>query len=180
MAATQLIRFDDFATRVQATPPIRFDVKPELQRFATPGNIIVTAVYMNGRNVVELNSEVQRDVMTGRIMPPVSPENNTYVLYSTSGDKLEVEIIIGDKAMREYCIDELQEYQDVTGLQYSDAFETIPLSELIKGTIEAGARVGNGGFSLRSVVLGQNLTVFRPIEPLSLSPTESDVTMSDL
>lgn len=187
MTTPQLTRYDEFAMRVQSNPPTRFETRTELQRFASPGNIILTAVYQDPRNkynVTQINSEVHRDA-NGRVMPPLTPDNNTYVIYSSDGSNLEVEIIMGDKNMREYCLDELREYVDVTGLQYTSAFETIPLDELIKGTIQTGAKVieAGAGFALQSVVRGQNLTVFRPpvIErtQLSLSPTEGDVIMTD-
>lgn len=187
MTAPQITQFNEFAMRVQSNPPIRFETKSELQRFASPGNIILTAIYQDPRNkygTIQLNSEVQRDA-SGRIMPPLMPDKSTYIVYSSDGLALEVELITGDKEMREYCLDELREYQDITGLQYSAAFESIPLDELIKGTIQTGVRVieAEAGFALRSVVRGQNLTVFRPAEiskpERTLSPTENDIMMTD-
>lgn len=90
--------------------------------------------------------------------------NPSYVCHSLHQNRLEVEVINSDQDMREYCIDELMEYKDITGIQYNGDLGTIPLDELIQMTIQAGVIViaNNAGFVLQSVTKGQNLTVFTP------------------
>lgn len=162
MTAPQLTRYADFFDRIQANQPSNFEVRPDLQQFATPGNIILTAVYRRGFGQMnELHAEVQYNQATQQIKPPIMGPK--YVLHSIFRGNLEIETIQSDQEMRDYCIQELLEYQEITNFQAQN-IQNIPLDELIQTTIEAGSRVieADAGYALRSVVRGQGLTVFQP------------------
>ena len=71
--------------------------------------------------------------------------------------EVSMQVIASDEEMREYCIDQLSSYDEIS-------IETAEMSldDLIKKTVENGnKRVENqGGWGVRYIVKGDNLTTY--------------------
>lgn len=152
----RLTRFDQFSNYFNEGKVVSVSINPALQRFAGPGNTILTAQLdmfpapYGPPKLSEFHGEVQYNPATNEISAPLRTNTNEYACFDVDRRDNEpgLQIVKSDEDMRIYCLEQLSYYGFVrrpTGGLYDIAlarYDAMSIDELIQLTLREGNRRG--------------------------------------